>query len=62
MLAMTPEVQRAPEPMGASPETRAYTRRIDCCERRARPAAGAPERGGAPLQAGAWEHTRRNHT
>jgi hypothetical protein len=58
MLAMTPEVQRAPEPMRA-PE-RAYTRRIDCCEGRARPES-EPARGGAPVQA-AWEHTRRNHT
>lgn len=61
MLAMTTEVQRAPEPMGARPEPRAYTRRIDCCEGRARPES-APARGGAPLQAQAWEHTRRIHT
>jgi hypothetical protein len=62
MLAMTTDVQRVPESLRAVPETRAYTRRIDCCEGCARPAAGTPERGGAPLQAGAWEHTRRNHT
>lgn len=61
MLAMTPEVQRGPEPMRASPEPRAYMRRIDCCERRAG-REGAPARGGAPLPAEAWEHTRRSHT
>jgi len=61
MLAMTTEVQRAPEPMGASPERRAYTRRIDCCERRA-PPESEPARGGASLRAQAWEHTRRIHT
>jgi hypothetical protein len=61
MLAMTPEVQCAPEPMRALPEPRAYTRRIDCGEGRARPGS-EPARGGAPLQAQAWEHTRRVHT
>jgi hypothetical protein len=62
MFAMATDVQRAPEPMRAVPEPRAYARRIDCCEGCARPAAGATGRGGAPLQAGAWEHTRRGHT
>ncbi|MBW3655313.1 MAG: hypothetical protein KY444_04350 [Gemmatimonadetes bacterium] len=61
MFAMTPDVQRAPEPMRASPEPRAYARRIDCCEGRARPESGTA-RGGAPQQAVAWEHTRRIHT
>jgi hypothetical protein len=61
MLAMTTDVQRAPESLRA-PEPRAYTRRIDCGEGCARPAAAAPGRGGALLQAGAWEHTRRSHT
>ena len=61
MFAMTPDVQRAPEPMRPDPEPRAYTRRIDCCERRARPES-APARGGAPVPAEPWEHTRRDHT
>ena len=61
MLAMTTDVQRAPEPPRAAPEPRAYTRRIDCCEGRLR-LETAPARGGAPLQAGDWEHTRRGHT
>ncbi len=61
MFALTPDVQRAPEPMRAAAEPRAYTRRIDCCERRARTESD-PARGGAPLPAEAWEHTRRSHT
>jgi hypothetical protein len=61
MVAMTPDVQRAPEPLRGSPEPRAYARRIDCCERRAQPES-APPRGGAAEQAQAWEHTRRSHT
>ena len=60
MLAMTTDVQRAPESLRA-PEPRAYTRRIDCCEGRV-PQESGPGRGGALLQAGAWEHTRRSHT